>query len=849
MQTANNTNNYTVEGLVAKYRNFVTEHCPKTYEVFDYVDEKGKFHADDDYIPVSPEANADEQLLAVVYASVAGKNANTKIIEALSKYSDKFFKDALEEDELSFLCSNFSDFVSYTFDHKSDWFMRSVTETGLSRARTRLVKEYINPEEGSTVFIADTEHCELAVQFPGCTIQGFTGWNYNHEEVWALGEIRMFAAGIKSEIVAGEEINEKYTYQLPPKDSVDYIIFRNCENKYFAQQIFGTECTDVNALYDLLKPGGKMLFFAERKRELVGKGDDQLHDFIKRIVKDESVEAIVSYEDEHLFLQNRKDEYIMLVICKSPRTKFLVKNEITSFCQEFEMTCLDDEILWPGFYAAQRPQNGIPLSNIVTLKELRKEKALFQENEKGDWILHESMANIPVVVPAIMAKEYKDANLNTTKLWLPSDPSLEEWEDEIRLVDKPCVLFYGKKDKCVIGYINEIHDDGMATLDSVICLQPNEGVDVRYVATLLLLPEVKDQIISICSGEVNERIFSVIFSKVIVPNHTDKERLAFLAEANYNALISSQKEMDAIFNDRFNKMKKDYINEVRMRKHDIRPHLRQIESSQTLMLHYLENINDVDQLKEALKGRLMASRKALDSISELVDHLADEEHFGIPKRLNIEKFIMNYVADHKNDAFSIQYNFDDVIKQNGGDFIFKLMELAEDSGTSLEQFVKRIDCSDDKNIMTQKSGNYILSLKKYASDQGLSLEHLVSSNILYVNIAPLDLKRLMDNIILNASRHGFDKHRNDYFVSINVKIDVDRDMYQIDFCNNGNPLPVGMTKERYGIKGEKAGKNAGTGNGGHIVKTIIEHYGGDYDVLSSEGLTTIRIYLPKYSLK
>lgn len=847
MQTANNTNNYTVEGLVAKYRNFVMEHCPKTYEVFDYVDEKGKFHADDDYIPVSPEANADEQLLAVVYASVAGKNANTKIIEALSKYSDKFYKDALEEDELSFLCSNFSDFVSYTFDHKSDWFMRSVTETGLSRARTRLVKEYINPEESSTVFIADTEHCELAVQFPGCTIQGFTGWNYNHEEVWALGEIRMFAAGIKSEIVAGEEINEKYTYQLPPKDSVDYIIFRNCENKYFAQQIFGTECTDVNALYDLLKPEGKMIFFAERKRELVGKRDDQLHDFIKRIVKDETVEAIVSYEDEHLFLQNRKDEYIMLVICKSPRTKFLVKNEITSFCQEFEMTYLDDEILWPGYYAAQRPQNGIPLSNIVSLKNLRKGKALFQENEKGDWILPESMANVPVAVPAIMAKEYKDANLNMTKLWSASDPSLKNWEDEIRLIDKPCVLLYGKNDKCVIGYVNDIPEGGIATLDSVICLLPNEGNDVRYIASLLFLPEVKDQILSICSGMVNERVFRLIFDKVLVPNHTDKERFAFLAEANYNALISSQKEMDAIFNDRFNKMKTEYINEVRMRKHDIRPHLRQIRSLHNLMLHYLENINDIEELKESLKKKLVDCNKAIVSTSELVDHLADEERFGEPERLNLEKFLKDYIINHRDECFSLQY-CNEAIKQNGGDFIFKLMELAENSGLTLEQFVKKIDCSDENNIKILKSGDYILSLKKHANDQGLSIEQLVSSNTLYVNIAPFDLKRLVDNIILNASRHGFDKQRNDYFVSINVKIDVDRDMYQIDFCNNGNPLPIGMNKERYGLKGEKAGINAGTGRGGYIVKSIVEHYGGDYDVFSNGDITTIRIYLPKYSI-
>lgn len=792
MQTANNTNNYTVEGLVAKYRNFVMEHCPKTYEVFDYVDEKGKFHADDDYIPVSPEANANEQLLAVVYASVAGKNANTKIIEALSKYSDKFYKDALEEDELSFLCSNFSDFVSYTFDHKSDWFMRSVTETGLSRARTRLVKEYINPEEGSTVFIADTEHCELAVQFPGCTIQGFTGWNYNHEEVWALGEIRMFAAGIKSEIVAGEEINEKYTYQLPPKGSVDYIIFRNCENKYFAQQIFGTECTDVNALYDLLKPEGKMIFFAERKRELVGKGDDQLHDFIKRIVKDETVEAIVSYEDEHLFLQNRKDEYIMLVICKSPRTKFLVKNEITSFCQEFEMTCLDDEILWPGFYAAQRPQNGIPLSNIVTLKELRKEKALFQENEKGDWILHESMANIPVVVPAIMAKEYNDANLNTTKLLLPSDPFLKDWEDEIRLVDKPCVLFYGKKDKCVIGYINEIHDEGMATLDSVICLQPHKGIDVRYVTSLLLLPEVKDQIISICSGEVNERIFSVIFDKVIVPNHTDKERFAFLAEANYNALISSQEELK--------KNQENYISAVRMRKHALSQTLSSMNECFSSLNKYRQHnggkLFDLDKITPITDDTVKTSFDFLSTkfteMMPLVDRLADIEYsFGTPEWIDPEQFIENYITQNC-----------------GGWLSFKAI-------MSWEKGDNRI-----KNDMRDPESGEIVIHKGDAISK--------------LHFPPKALNQVLENIISNAKEHGFtDRNREDYQIRFSWHEEGTNLVVEIE--NNGAPIPNDYSTSKlleYGVS-SKLHENGHNGIGCNEIDNIMHRYNGGVEIISS----------------
>ena len=36
MRTANNTNsNYTVENLVAKYRNYVNEHCPTWFDEID----------------------------------------------------------------------------------------------------------------------------------------------------------------------------------------------------------------------------------------------------------------------------------------------------------------------------------------------------------------------------------------------------------------------------------------------------------------------------------------------------------------------------------------------------------------------------------------------------------------------------------------------------------------------------------------------------------------------------------------------------------------------------------------------------------------------------------------------
>ena len=66
----------------------------------------------------------------------------------------------------------------------------------------------------------------------------------------------------------------------------------------------------------------------------------------------------------------------------------------------------------------------------------------------------------------------------------------------------------------------------------------------------------------------------------------------------------------------------------------------------------------------------------------------------------------------------------------------------------------------------------------------------------------------------------------------------------MDFSNNGNPLPKGMNKERYGMLGEKAGITGGTGRGGYVVKSVVEHYNGDYDVFMDGENTVIRVLLP-----
>ena len=205
----NTQNNFTVEALVAKYRNYVSEHCTKAIDSF--ID-NGELH--DVKTPLEIDGNPDEQLLITLYKKVTGENADVRIVEALSEFAEKFYDEVLTNDEMSYLCNHFSEVVSFEFAHRNEWYMRGSNRHKLDE-RIRLVREYLRPQKGAKVFIADSGYCDLAVLFPDCIIYGFTGMtrqsiSHQHQdaEIWALGQIRLFAAGIQSVIVSGNGIFE-----------------------------------------------------------------------------------------------------------------------------------------------------------------------------------------------------------------------------------------------------------------------------------------------------------------------------------------------------------------------------------------------------------------------------------------------------------------------------------------------------------------------------------------------------------------------------------------------------------------------------------------------------------------
>lgn len=772
MQTVNN--NFTVEALVAKYRNFVDEHCPKSCES----DGVHKFD-----MPYNDEA--EEQLLATLYKRVAGENADQAILEALSKYVADFYVDALKETELVFLANHFSEVSESIFDclyHNLRTTLDFSLEKPSKVAYDTLTTAKIGT--GKTIFIANSGFGDIAMLFPGCTIKGYSSEEeICKNKVWALGQIRLFAAGIKSEIKQYSKDTENSQYMT----DIDIAIFGATEN---------SSCIKAEMLFTFMPQNSESMLFMN-KREAV---DLSLANFTTKLAKDKQIYSIVSLKETEETQARSTEKRIFLHVNKAVNSSICIKNAVTGKETKISPDLLNPEILWPSYYLTAKPKEGMSLSEIVSFQDLKpknKEDIVFKktrfndEKECIEWILSDKEKNILVVAPTNLSTRYEDAKLCKENLHPAGTPLFEKQLGLLSNIMQPCVLLFGRKDKLVAGYIKDLPSEGIVAYWLFACLVPKEGIDVRYVAALLLTPEVRNQIISICEGEVDAQLFPLIMDKIIVPIHTDLERATFLSEANYNAFESSRKELE--------QEHESYIKAVRMRKHALTQSASAIEATFYALNAYRERqngtISDNERIshikqttvKDAFEYLSMATKDLLVKL----DHIADVEYtFTKPEWINPEEFVESYIQKHENGWV----NFKPVVKWAKGH------NLA------------------DKDL-TDLSGETILH----------------KGEPIYTMMFPRDaLKQILDNIVSNAISHGFiDKSYHNY----QLRFSWETDGTALKMCveNNGAPIPSDRSTSsllEYGVS-TSLNSNGHHGIGCNEIDSIMRKYDGKIELVSS----------------
>lgn len=768
------SNNFTVEALVVKYRNYVMEHCPKSTERSEatplYSNQAFGIPIEDEKVwPVSPDANADEQLLVTLYRMVAGKDADKRVLSVLDKYAQKFMKKGLEQEELAFLYEHFSEVVAYEFLDRGSWY----TAYSLWEAPSQIystIDLFADPQPGQTVFIADAGYGDIASMFPHCTVKGFNGWN---SKIWALGQIRLYATGITSEII---DSTLKNTDTLPEKGSVDVVVYGN---------VWLQGRRNLQEFYDLLKEGGKMFLLLDRGA-LAGK--EYGFSLRQQLIKDKSIQTIISFENDRidddcddwlssnyilLYIEKLAHEKVGLVNLKKKREKFI------------DSDLLDPEILWPSYYDAIRPQNGIPLSKLIA--EFKKDSHdtwwLKKQNEK-----HSEDTGIPFILPNNLGDTYIDAGIEYKQI-NSYKKDISSYSTDY--VNEPCLLISEDTEKLKVGYITKGNDKGFAYSDCH-CLIPQDRIDVRYISALLFDPLVKDQIQTIFDDSVIwDDVLSLVLDKIIVPDHNEKERLKYLAEANYKALISSQEKLK--------QEAEHYKKAVRMRKHALTQSLTAIENTFFALNAYRERQNGtisddeiISRVKETtVKDAFDTISKELKDMLRKLEHIADVElSFGELEWIDPEEFVEVYISQKESGWL----NFKPITTWKKGNNKAKC-DIKDREGNI------RINRGDPKKTF------------------------LFPKNALEI---------IFENIITNAQAHGFTNETcKDYQIKFSWHIDGLSLIIEVE--NNGTPIPKDRDTSsllEYGVSGALH-HDGHYGIGCNEIDYIMRRYDGNVEIVST----------------
>ena len=797
----------------------------------------------------------NEQLLGHFYLKVAGETADKDVLDQL--LPDVYDKTIFSEEEEAFLATHFKEMVNYIILTPCDEALELVPRHDEKDAYTipkevlDLVKSRVEISAGSTIYYPHTAFAQLANLFDGCKY-------YCDTMFYAWTKVAVYANNIDAEDNANPSTYDAIVSYLPKGDDDSKAIASLCE-AYKNLPIGGklVLICPPNVLVDKGNTNEMTLPHSLKRKEKYSVDDilketnastDANAQLRQILVKDKAIKEIIqmpqvmsknaSFDTYCLLIaeKERTESDVTLIDARVASKDFDTKHYMLSFDNTKFNTILQNdgidpntglrkvmkvsseklspEILIPQVYVIERPteaEHPVPLSTLCSLASTRVRDVQFDLPEDTPWITMSDLtplytgdldmlavkkADCPNNPPFVeRSKEYgfdKDGKF-IDSIWGQMGKSKGHYVLDYRRCtfldgNSDAVLYERSAESGIQVAIVRATREPYAVSSGIIVFCPKDGINANSLAALLRLPIVYRQLIVYQEYGLGNHL-----NNILVP--TDKR---IIGDELYR--MKREKNVTNELGNKVQAMKTEYINEVRMRKHDMGQKVFDLINTEDLMRYYVENRETESDLWPQIEEQLDHFRKTINELSDMLEQLSEEERFGTPELIDLNDYFAGIQHSSNINGFKLSYQLD------------------KDSILDLQ-----LSRMKDKNMMDMSSIRAIPTV-------------FISKN---------DLQRVVGNILANAQKHGFvDPNRKDYEVIIRLEFNAERGMYHIDFRNNGQPLPEGLNKMRYGIKGEKAGQTAGTGLGGSVVKSIVEHYKGDYDVMMDGDWTVIRVYLP-----
>ena len=739
-------------------------------------------------------------------------------IRAISKINIKFINQAMQ-----MLCN-----TSYSDEEYLDWFDFCIEQTISNkyagefytpRSFSALVKAFISPETKS-----------IFVPYGGMMEFGTDMENYEHidaveinHEIWLLGKIRLGLANKLDSVEFTNDSNTSWTNK-----QYDAIV----SNPPLAMKI---EMQDEYAAANGNKRELAELVAANRFQETTtenGTGvcfmgpsiqwaNGEQKSFRMWAMEKHMIDAVILLPKG--MLSYTSIPLACVILKKHPQQENAIRFiDASNMYDKTDGNILLDIEKVVAAYHTDQPKISASISydDIIendytwdVTQYLQREELEIPEGHKA--VVMEEIAQIPSCTKATEADEGKllrvtDLSNDWTKPYI-SPESLSDSDNVkgcAKLEQTAIVMSLVRDFKPSI--IKASEDAPVWLAKNVLAIIPEMDIDIEYLC--MVLSKAKIGGTGIIPHISKNKIMKY---KLALPDISTQKTL--YKEACKQEVMAKAKETGLL--DVIDKMKTDYINEVRSRKHDMMPHLRQMSSARKNLEYYInhkDSMSDEDFV-QGMKEEIANQKTAIDSLTTILKIFSREDQFGTPEIINIYKFLVENYPDGHNYHSEIEPDFQ-ALANYGFTIPDTLLTNTMTGDKSWQQSLNEIpDFAEDINVFMAKD----------------------------------DLQRLCDNIFGNAVKHGFtDPTRKDYSIWVKLTVDEEKDMFQIDFTNNGTPFPKGLDKIRYGLRGEKGGITAGTGEGGYIVRSIVEHYGGDYDLLTQKDQdsiwSTVRIYLPIY---
>ena len=493
-----------------------------------------------------------------------------------------------------------------------------------------------------------------------------------------------------------------------------------------------------------------------------------------------------------------------------------------------ESSSLNVDLLVPQVYVVETPLRNeapVPLSTLCTMVNTHVRDIKYNLPNETPWIREKNLSytyqgELDLSHPDVDKAECPNIPPHTDDYVFDENGELDSelpWSQKTeignRVVDyRNCYYLDGKKDAVLFKFdtigprlaIVRATQRPLAVDNRICVFVPNAGVDAFRLYVLLSMPLVYRQI-----RAIKDFGLAAHLDDILVP--TDKR----LIYDEIHKMERVRKLIDEMRND-YEDVQKKHLTKLENYQHTMRNHIREIGSDVRRMIRYIEEMNYSIAEKEYLIQRLNHISEQKGFLSEDIERLNEENTYGAAKPYDIDHCIKGYVDYFGEDVCPIHYS----------------NEIAKESVKNFQDTYKENLRQLDKDVKKQRLNRVY-----------------IENSAAFVDIAEYNFGKIVRNILENAKKHGFKDFNapgtNERKVEILLSWDDSKQMYRIDFRNNGEPLTDGFSKDIYGEFRKYAGKTGGSGIGGYEIAETVKYYSGDYSISQEGDWVVVSIFLPK----